>query len=431
MLTVATGLKQWLTTRIDGFKNLITAYGTSRDHGYQFDWSQEARLDKATLDSMYMQHPLAWKLIDLLPDNALREWIDIQDEEGEDTLKAECKRFRPVLCEALKMSRLHGGAAIYIEAPGDPETPINSKTMILGYHVFECNYIWPDNINRTLRHEHYVIQHFNGLSERVHKSRLIILQGIEAPRDWMLANNGWGESVLQRLNRPLIAYSIAHALVPNILKDFIRDVIKIQGLKDLAINSCEDDQRSFNDRLDAMFQAESTLNKTVLDSEDEFISQTRSIAGLNDLIRNPEKWLCAASGIPHTLLFGESPGAALSQSGSSQEKDWNKTVCAYQEDTIRPALEQLFFILTGREVEFRFNPLDVPSQKEQAETFKLISEAVKVWIEYAGLTPDEALSMIKGDELKMLPVLDMETREIMKGVNYAPQSESQTPSTAP
>ena len=41
-----------MQARLDGFKNLFTAFGTDRDHGYQFNWSQEARLAKGDLDDL-------------------------------------------------------------------------------------------------------------------------------------------------------------------------------------------------------------------------------------------------------------------------------------------------------------------------------------------------------------------------------------------
>lgn len=410
----------WMQARLDGFKNLFTAFGTDRDHGYQFNWSQEARLSKNDLDSMYAQHPIAWKIVNRLVDDAMREWIDIQDERLSESQLEEVREaledFRPVLHEGLCMARLGGGAGIYNEIPGDPEMAVSGKAEVLDQHVIERYYLWPKELKRSLRHEVYTMQRINGENIDVHRSRLIILQGERGSRDWMLMNQGWGDSCLQRPYRPLIAYSIAHGMVPNIVKNFITDAIKLQGLNDLAINSSQDDMNSFIDRMEAMRLAESMINARVLDTNDEIVSTTKSVAGLNDLIRNPEKYLCAATIYPHTLLFNESPGSALSQSGSSQEKDYNKAVVSYQEQTIRPAIAQFLMLKTGLDIKFRFNPLDVPTQKEQSEAFKNISQALDTLVMSTIITREEARTVFEGEEIKMIPVLNKEAAAAMAAV---------------
>lgn len=402
--------------RLDNFRNLITGYGTSRDHGEGFEYYKDDTLQTQKLENIYTDHPLAWKIVDYLPDDAMREGFDIEadnEEQLEETLKQI--NFCPVLTEGLKMARLHGGAALYIDTDGDPAEPLTAGPHdIYSIEIIEKDYIYPvGGIKRSLRAEYWEIYTDDSAAQRIHESRLIIIRGDSLPRNEMVRLGGWGGSALQRCYRPLMAYSIVHNLVPNIVKDFIRDVIKINGLADLAINDCESDRRAFNDRLDAMFLAQSTINKLVLDKDDDIIRQVTSLGGLNDLIRNPEKALAAASGIPHTKLFGESPGAALSQSGSSQEKDWHKTVAAYQESRVRPAIQRVLEILTGQMVKFRFNPLDVPSTAEQAATLNAVADAVSKLIAAQVITPTEAAEMFAGEELKMLPKIDIESRAEM------------------
>lgn len=334
--------------RMDVYYNSTTGFGTSRDHGEQFEWAAETQMSTQTLNSLYAHHPIVWKLVDLLPDDGLREWIGIDHDRDGDIKKAMKRlQFRSRLNEGLKMSELHGGCALYVQFKNQyPDEPLNwdNPGEILGVHVIERDYIAPKFLTRSLRCEYYTVT----VTEKdsagntidhsidVHESRLIPLQGCDVSRDWQLANGGWKQSRVDRCKRPLIAYSATHGLVPNIMKDFVRDVIKLYGLADLNINESEQDRQAFNSRLDAMFQAESTINKTVLDSQDEYNRSTTSVTGLSDLIRNPEKHLVAASGIPHTKLLGEAPsgggqrqrqqpGKRLAQIGFSVPRGQNQT----------------------------------------------------------------------------------------------------------
>ncbi|MBF2051945.1 MAG: DUF1073 domain-containing protein [Candidatus Sericytochromatia bacterium] len=418
--------------RFDTHVNLITGFGTKADHAEQFHWVAEPRVSRGTLESMYADHPIVWKLVDLFPDDGLREWITINHDRCDELLKA-LKRlcFRKQLNYGLKMARLHGGAALYVHFEGqDPEEPLNWENpgTISDISVLDKDYIWPEQLNRSMRFNHYCVNTEDAAGARVHKDRIIDLQGESVSRDWQLQNGGWFQSSVARCRKPLLAYSLSHNLVPNIIKDFIRDVIKLQGLNELSINTCEQDMRDFNDRLHAMLLAQSMFNKTVIDKEDEYQRSTTSVAGLHDLIRNPEKALVAASGIPHTKLLGESPGGTLSQAGNSQERDWHKAVSAYQEDRIRPAIEKMLLMLAPSlgirdDIPFAFNPLDAVTQKEQAEMLKLVAEATFRMLEAQAWTVEEARTLFAGEELKMLPVLDQNTSRALAAMKGLPNDE--------
>lgn len=227
--------------RFDGFLNLVTGYGTSRDHAEQYNWVDDQPFDRHTLDGLYAQHPVAWKLIDPVVNSSIHNWITIdhaQSEKIEDILYEI--RAQDNTTKGLKRSRQHGGSAIYMQIDDgrDPSMPIDFEkaTKIISLSVIERHHCHPRYLNRALDPDQYYItnnesEDLNALNlSVVHKDRLIIMKGLEVSTDWMMRNNGWGQSIIQRCRKPLIAYSIAHDIVPNILKDFIRDVIKIDGL---------------------------------------------------------------------------------------------------------------------------------------------------------------------------------------------------------
>lgn len=434
-------LKGALKARMDGFKNLLTGYGTSRDHGEQFTYSRDTLINSQTLKDMYSDHELCWKLIDLLPDDALAAGIEI-NEDYEDELEEKLKAIKDpngmpcgletAMDECLKMARVDGGAAIYlmIDDGLDPWMPLAKDVPhdILEAVCIEKDYLQPVGaVKRTGRNELWQMTGSEGETLYIHRDRLLFDYGAKVSRDRMIEFNGYGQSIIRRCWRPLMAYSVAHGMVPNILKSYIRDVLKLQGLTELSMNDCSDDrgnvgERQFWDRMDYQFQAESLLKMTVIDAEDELQRHTTSVAGINDLIRNPEKWICAASGMPHTKLFGEQSGGVLTQAGSSQSEDWAKAVGAYQKQHVRPLYQKVFYILTGSyDIEFTFCPIDKPKQKEQSEVFVNVANAVSKLVQSQIISPDEAATMFEGEQLRMTPKLDDEARQMLAEQSINPE----------
>lgn len=414
--------------RLDGFQNLTTGYGTGLDHGEGFLYSRDVRLSPQTLADLYAENALAQRIVDTLPDEAMTG-LEISSPD-EDAIHKALKAiqdseglpngFETAKLEAEKTARAIDGSAIFLSLDDgkDPAEPVGQGPQtILACDVIERDYITPygGQLGRSLRQELWQI---SGQDNRplmvIHASRLMFCHGRKTTRDRMLENGGWGESVLRPCWRPLMAYALSHGMVPNILKSYIRDVLKIGGLTELAEM---DDQsaaaRAFWDRMKYMFDAESLLRMTVIDKDtDELERHTTTVTGLNDLIRNPEKWLMAASNMPHTKLFCESPGNALSQSGSSQEKDWQKTKATYQKHHLRPHYQRLFYLITGNwETQFSFCPGDEPSQKEQSETFKNMADGVVKLVEAQVITPSEGASVFEGEKLRATPKLNLEARE--------------------
>src|SRR5690606_26258333 len=101
------------------------------------------------------------------------------------------------------------------------------------------------------------------------------------------------------------------------------------------------------------------------------------------------------SDIPFTRLTGRSP-AGMNATGKHDMDNWNKVIVAGQKLETRPCLEQIdpFLIRSAgiddpAAVTWAFAPLDVPSEKEQADTFKTTVDAL-VALNNTGAIPEEA-----------------------------------------
>jgi len=425
-----------IKARFDKFKNLITGYGTGRDHGVQTKWELNGqKLSKALMDDFYATHELAWKIVDTGPTYGLRNWISfpkIEDEAQKAKINQIIKDsgFRPALKRALKLNACYG-ALLYVVLDDDMDQsePVDFKRIraIKSVEVIERGYISPIYAGRSLRHEVYRIdqrpEDDSSDPVDVHKSRLIRLPGAEASADWLLMNDGWPPSKLERAFEPLKDLSSAYGLLPNIVKDIIRDVIKLQGLNDLSLNDCAKDQEKFQARMDAMFQATSLINKLVLDKEDEYQRQTTNVSGVSDLIRLLERRAVAVSGLPHSYLLGESPGGGIGQGkGESQDRDLNKYVECFQDDEIREPVEQFLNfvepVAQESEIEFVFNPVSSQTSEQQALILEKVANAAqKLTGNKAVLTQSEAATFFEGNQVRLIPTLDLKSREKYKSLN--------------
>lgn len=446
----------YIKSRFDTFANLKTGFNTARDHGVQTTWQIKGpQLSKQQTEDFHALHELAWKLTDTGPLYGLRKWIDYPKLEEDQKAAVEKvvreTRFRDHLKRALIINNAYGSVLYVVLNDGmEQDEPVNYDR-IRGIDDIICverGYIRPLYSGRSLHHELYsidTVDEYGQLKDvKVHKSRLIRFCGATVAADWLLQNEGWPPSKLERAYAPLRDLSLGYSLLPNLVKDIVRDVVKIAGLVDLAAD-CEGD-RKFGERLDFMFQAQSLINKLVLDKDDEYIRQVTSLAGVSDLIRLLERRVVAVSGLPHSYLLGESPGSSIGgQSGDSQDRDLNKAVECYQEDEIRPAIEQFMLFVEPitriDNIEFVFNPLSSMSTLEQANVLKAVTESVCKLTESGIISAAEAATVYEGNEVRLIPVLDTEARELMaeleinepeemEPTNGSEENRSETQSTA-
>jgi hypothetical protein len=121
----------------------------------------------------------------------------------------------------------------------------------------------------------------------------------------------------------------------------------------------------------------------------------------------------------------------MNATGKSDDDNWNKMVVAGQKLELRPCLELLDpFLLRSAgadpaKVTWKFAPLSVPSEKEEAETFNTTMDAVAK-LQATGAIPDEAFA--KGvqnlmSEREYVPGLDQALAKIPEAERFGLSSE--------
>jgi phage-related protein (TIGR01555 family) len=157
-------------------------------------------------------------------------------------------------------------------------------------------------------------------------------------------------------------------------------------------------------RLRSAMQSWSQLAAMVLDSKDEDVAPiaTGSATGLGDAIAPIEHWLCAASGIPHSRLFGDGPDGF--SDGSAMRDNYDDECRSLQ--TLLTPLVRMFAIYAmaaqdggiGQVVEpdtiaVDWADLRSPTESEQAEIFSKKATAVGVLIDKGVLLESEAIQL--------------------------------------
>ena len=399
-----------LMKRFDGFISSVTGIGTSRDKKKTVSHLMGVRPTKSQLDDYYAEQALAKRIVNLLPDDGLRKWFEVKHElNPEIQRKLKALRAKSKYRSAARKDRLHGGSAVYIDINDGQsmELPVNenySNFEVLALRVIEIDDIEPlSGMGHTAtcpdarEAEYFRMWDDQGGAFIIHRSRLSVFPGIEISDSYRHSNGGWGESVLRDCLEAIMAYGLTHGTVPTIIQDFIIGILKIAGLNEMIE---ADDDDTLKGRLDAAITGESYVNKLVIDSQDDYSREVANVSGLDNLIKHPERWLAACSGIPHTKLLAESAGASLGEGGKGEKQDYEEMVEAYQQDKLLEPLEKLVKYVALElkikdDLDLVFNPLRVMTEKEQAELYNSQSQADEKYYNMGVTLPEEIRESLK------------------------------------
>jgi len=303
---------------------------------------------------------------------------------------------------AWKYARLYGGAAIFLNVDDGVqslEEPINlanvrSLRNLTVLNRYELT-VSPSDIQADINEpgfgepELYTLASKTAAKEglslgvKIHKSRLIIFQGIMLPRLLYIANGYWHDSIFTALWDSLRDFNIGHSSIANIIQDYRIFIYKLDGLKEIFAGGKEDQLKS---RLETMNLARSVMSTYFMAKETEdFDVKTMNVGGIDKLMRSIKERFQAATEIPHTLLFNESP-SGLGATGKSEDRMWYDAVKSKQTNYLSPKLDEFFGVFfsakTGptrgqmpEEFDYDWVSLYQMTEKEVAEIEKFEAEA--------------------------------------------------------
>lgn len=360
----------------------------------------------------YMQSGMMRKVIAIPAEDRVREWRDWQADADQITaIEAEEKRLKVIAkYQEAETLRGIGGGAIVIITAGDHSSPL-TPAMIAKGGIVALNVVsrwqitgkdWVNDL-ASPRYGEPLMWTMNGGevgATPIHPSRVICFRGARLPAGHAvsLEESFWGDSRLLRVYTEVTRSDDTQAWFSALVRKAKLLRIGIPDLLDL-------EPAQLNARVELIASGENSLNATVYRSSaaaddpgekiDDYQIAWTGIPAMMDAF---DQRVAAVADIPFTRLMGRSP-AGMNATGSHDMDNHNKAIVTGQKLELRPCMEALDpFLLASAGVSpdgvwWEFAPLDVPSEKESADTFKTVMEAVEL-LRGSGAVPDEAF--VKG-----------------------------------
>lgn len=401
----------------DGLVNLVANLGTPRDKAASTFYGLPL-LSEQEAENAYRGTWLARKVIDIPAMDSCRKWRGWSaDQEQITAIEAEEKRLglQQKLLDALIRARLTGGAALYIgTGNADPTQPLKPESLgkagIRHLNVLSKRVLQAGELDRDPESPGYGRPAFYTLSSgtagqlQIHPSRLVILQGAVKPDPELDTGNGngWGDSVLLAISKAIKDADASAANIASLVFEAKVDVIKIPNfMAQLADPGYE--EKVLN-RLQLAAMAKGINGTLVMDAEENYDQKQLQFGGLVDLLMGFMQLVSGASDIPMTRLLGQSPGG-LNASGESDLRNYYDRISSNQELVLQPALQVLDECLIrsalGRrpaEVFYNWRSLWQTTDKERADIGKTTAETIKT-IADTRLIPESVLVQVASNML--------------------------------
>jgi hypothetical protein len=227
------------------------------------------------------------------------------------------------------------------------------------------------------------------VGERIHHSRVIRLDGAQLPHWQRIAENGWGQSELERLWDRLLAFdSTTQGAAQLVYKAHLR-TISIEGLRELIAMGGKPYEAMLQ-QIELIRRYQSNEGMTLLDAKDKFEAHSYTFSGLDNVLMQFSEQISGALQIPLIRLFGQSPAGF--STGDSDIRNYYDKVATQQDRKLRSGLMRLFNVLhrsvLGRDMgegfTFEFAPLWQLSDVEKSTVASNLTNAV-VSAEGAGI----------------------------------------------
>ena len=394
-----------ITTR-DAIVNQLARIGTP-DALLQQNEVQSSRITSQfqVLDATYRSDWIARKVIDTIPEDALKNWYEFACQIEPDQVKEIDALERAVhvkarLMEGFKLARLYGGAAAIMVIAGHEDMldqPLKMEEVLpdsfRGLIITDrWNGVYPSNdIVSDLDDpdfglpEYYMFSMSDTEIEqgiRVHHSRVLRFEGRYLPYNERIVENYWGMSEVEHIEEELKKRNTASSNIAHLIFTANLRVLKMGDLgESLAIGS-EQVQRDLYNTIAAQNELMNNMSMQVLDREDDFQSFQYTFSGLSDIYEQFMNDISGAAEIPATRLFGRSP-QGMNSTGESDMRIYYDTVKQWQETFVRPVLERLVpvecmsvFGAVPDDLNIDFAPIRDTSDEERASMIQQTSSAI-------------------------------------------------------
>lgn len=387
----------------DSFQNFAArvGLGTGNQHdqsGYGFNFLSRNRLK---LEAMYRSSWVVGQVVDVVADDMTRKGVKLNglsDPKESEKIDQEMDRLQVWgrLNKTIKWSRLYGGAIAVMMIDGhDVSTPLNPNTIgkdqFKGLLVLDRWMVQPtlqDLVTDlgpdygTPRYYDVITDSVGLCNQSVHYSRVIRMDGVELPYNQSIAENLWGQSVIERMEDRLTIFDSATLGAGQLVYKAHLRTYKVKGLRSL-IAAGGQLYEALVKQINLIRQWQSNEGLTLMDAEDTYESHQYNFSGLDNILLQFGQQISGATGIPLVRLFGQSP-AGLNSTGESDLANYYDNINQQQEGRLRTPLQILYAVLhmsvLGKPLpdsfSFKFASLWQLDDEKKANVAKGVTEAV-------------------------------------------------------
>lgn len=391
------------TVSMDAFQNVLARLGAGTPNLLEGTDYPMTRLTQnfQLMNSLYRSHWIVRKIIDTIPEDMVKNWINITTQLEPDQIKRFDKlqrttRIQRDILQGLKWGRLYGGAAAVIIIDGhedildqpldyDMIMPGSFKGLIVGDRwsgITPGETLIEDVSSPDFGLPEFYEWNTDNFTVRVHHSRILRFTGRELPYIEKCAEVGWGASEVEIIfdelkKRDNTSWNIAQLIFLANLR-----VLKMADLGELLAVGDEQSQKDLYNTVRAQNWLMSNMGIYILNKDDDFDTKQYTFSGLNDIYESFMLDVAGAAEIPVTKLFGRSP-AGFNATGESDSKNYYETVEQKQTAQLEPVLDKLLPIMFISEfgavpddLDYDFNPIGTPSESELSDIVDKKSNAM-------------------------------------------------------
>ena len=395
----------------DGLSNLATGLATSRSKREHRVWKLDSLNNTKQYESAYMDSWIVRRVIDTIAEDVTREWREIKCAEADFIRQHEDELgVRKAVLDAIRWSRLYGGAGILLITDQDLRKPLNvnllKKGSLKNLVVLDRFYLGGADIQTLdvtnenfLLPEHYLVA--NSGSMYVHHSHVIRFVGEPLPMRLGMMFQGWGDSALRQVMEVIEDLVDSMGGLAESLMEFNVDVVKREGL---FTDITADQEQAIQKRFELFGLMKSVIRTAVLDGSETLERKTLSYSGIADVMNLMMHSVSGASHIPFTRLYGTSP-AGMDATGEGDDRNYNDYLRTLQNSRLDPAMRKLDEVLVRSalgnfpsDFNYDWKPLSTPTPLDIANANKIQAEADAIYLDQQIITASQVMRNLQASE---------------------------------
>ena len=424
----------------DSMYNFLTGLNTrgydSRT-GAKFRWRIP---NYRNLEMMHDGSDIAKVIVNKIPELATKKWLTHMVPEDPEIVKKltqedERLKARQKFKMAMSWARLYGGAVIVfiVDDNKDLAEPLDIGNIsllrnLVVMHRWEVNRI---ETNESITDSNFgmpVIYSVSGRSTdyipRIHASRLVRFEGSPLSEQSFRDNDYWNDSYLNVLSDIVRDYESSYSGIFRALQDFDIEIFKIKNLADLVAGKNTDILES---RIKLMNLSKSIMSTVMIDADSEHFERLqRNFTNIGAVLDKIDKRLQMATGLPHTILFGEGSTGTMGAGGESEQQVLNDLIATEQKNNLQDQFTKYAKIVqsqkrgpTGGKIipkwSFEFKPLNEPTESQRAQMRDIVSSTDQKYFQMGVLSADEiSQSRFGGDGYSTETQIDKQARAEQK-----------------